>query len=112
MEDKEKNKVLIYYRDFILLSYETKELLLSEFPSHYGFHIAHYQVLLGNNKIFVILSEKNLIEVCHLDKKNEIQPIMFFEHSDEIDLNKNLKLLTSYDFADYTKYFLLFNDDQ
>ena len=110
-KDKEKNKLLIYYRDFILISYETKELLLSEFPSQYRFYLDFCQALLGNNKIFVIFSAKNLIEVCHFDKKNDIQPIMFFEHSDSIDLNKNLNLLTSYDFADYTKYFLLFNDD-
>ena len=111
IKEKEKNKTLIYYYDFILLSQETEKLFLSEFPSNQQNHLDLYNVYLGENKIFLLHFEKNLIEVCHLDNKNTFQPSMFFELNSSSDLKETINLLTTYEFIDYTKYFLMFNDD-
>ena len=108
---KEKDKYLVYYYDFILISQETEELFLSEFPSNQQIHLDLYNIYLGENKIFLKLPEQNIIELCHLDNKNAFQPSMLFEFNNTSDLNKNINLLTSYEFIDYTKYFLMFNDD-
>ena len=104
---------LIYFTDFILISSETRKLLLSEFSSYHQFEFNNFPVILGDNKIFIIIqtSSKFIIEVCHIDNENKFQPAMFFEHSEENNLIKNKKLLASYEYSEYAKYFLLFDDD-
>ena len=104
---------LLYYQNFILISSETKKLLSSEFPSHLQFELKSFPVYFGDNKVFIIIqsSLEGIIEVYHIDNNNEFQPIIFFEHPDKNNLITNTKLLTSYEYSEYSKYFLLFDED-
>ena len=104
---------LLYYQNFILISSETKKLLLSEFPSHLQFELKSFPVYFGDNKVFIIIQSnvEYIIEVYHIDNNNEFQPTIFFEHQNKDNLITNTKLLTSNEYSEYYIYFLLFDED-
>ena len=107
-----KNEYLIYYKDVILISSETKNLFSTELSKFIKFKIDSFPVYLGDNKIFIILKEtsKNFIEIGQLNNNN-LEPVMFFEHNHSNGMIQNIKLLISNGFTEYQKYYLLFNED-
>ena len=107
---KTNNNYFIYYKDFILLSPESKHLFSKEISQ---FNIESFPVFFGDNKIFLIIqtTSKNIIEIGYLNNENIFEPTMFFEHGHSHELMQNIELLISTGFLDYQKYYLLFNED-
>ena len=108
-----KNDYLIYYKDFILISPETKNLFESELNGYIKFNIDYFLVFFGDNKIFIIIQEesKKIIEIGELNEVNVFQPKMFFEHQNNDELILNKKLLIENGYNQYQNYYLMFNDD-
>ena len=107
-----KNEYLTYYKEFFLISFETKALFEKEL-SPYPFKIEGFPVYIGSGKMFIIIqsSSKNTIEIGDLNQENMFTPKMFFDHKSNTQLNMNINLLITEGFTQYQKYFLMFNDD-
>ena len=110
---KAKNDYIFFFKNFLLLSPETKQLFLSEFYQSFKIIMDCCPVYFGDDKIFLIIQSQseNLIEMGTLNVQNIFQPTIIFEHKYEKNLNKNIKLLTSNGYTQYTNYYLLFNED-
>ena len=108
-----KNEFLTYYKDFILISSKTKNLLSDEFHLYTKFKMESFPLYFGDDKIFIMNEDNNKknIEIGHLNDKNIFQPTMFFKYKNTVDLKSNCQLLISAGFIDYQKYYLLFSED-
>ena len=110
---KAKNDYIFFFKNYLLISYETKQIFLSEFNQYFKLLLNSCPVYFGDDKIFLIVQSQseNLIEMGTLNAQNIFQPTIIFEHIFETNLYKNIKLLISNGYTQYTNYYLLFNDN-
>ena len=73
----------------------------------------NYICFFGDDKIFIKLINQiySMIEVGFLDEDNFFITTQIFNFNDKTILNKNISLLTTIGYNEYSKNFLLFNDD-
>ena len=99
---------IFYYKNFILFSEDTMK---SFFNNNIQKQLYFY-CYLGDNKIFVTNNGPKifLIEVYYLNSNNII-PEIFYKFNGKNELSSSLHLLLDKGFSQYTKYYLMFNDD-
>ena len=108
------NEYFTYYKNFILISLETKNSFTTEFYIYNKFNINDFSVYIGSGQIFLInqSTSQNIIEIGFLDNNYVFKPKMFFKHNDPAQLTTNINLLLSNGFTQYQKYYLMFNEDK
>ena len=108
------NDYFTYYKNFILISLETKNSFTTEFYLYNKFNINDFSVYIGSGQIFLInqSTSQNIIEIGFLDNNYVFKPKMFFKHNDPAQLTTNINLLLSNGFTQYQKYYLMFNEDK
>ena len=97
------NKNINYYRDFILVSESTLNLINYNYPSN-----IYFNCYLGENRIFSIFNTS--IDVFRLGENGNVIPEIFYKFYSENDRKISFYNLQNQGYENYTKYYLIFID--
>ena len=111
--EKPKSPFLFYfYENFIIIRKKTMNLIKNDNPRL--FDLDKFEGYFGDNQIFIIFtfSSCNLIEIGNINNNNNsFIPKLFFTHEIKTLREKTVNLLLQNGYENFSKYYLLFNDD-
>ena len=100
-----KNKSLLYYNNFVLITQEIYDLLFEILVYKKGLEDKYVDCLFGDNKILLIINNKSqyVIEVCSIKNNNTIDIEMFLDYDNSDDPENEIKKLINLGFDKYIK---------
>ena len=107
-----KEKKIILYTGFILVSEETIKPLAKEFNFKYNYNSC--ECCFGDNKIFmkIVNNYQNVIEIGSIsNEKNIFTPRYFFNFTNGNSIDNCVSELLRVGYINYKNYYLLFNND-